>query len=230
MNREEMEQLLVAYLYDELSPEERARVEEQLAADREWAEALQEMRATSGVLRRWENADPGVRFVFTLPEGEARGVRRGRLARLRRTPAWVAVVGVAAALLLVVLNARVELEKGRMTLSFGRAPTAVELAGPGGEETSGFPIEPVLAGQYVDRDYFLRSQAELIRFVATLIREGEDRQQAELVNFLGSYAREAQVQREGDLLFVDQRLDAVEGGTQDILRRVQAGFPSSVER
>jgi hypothetical protein len=182
------------------------------------------------VLRRWEADDPGVRFVFALPQGEARGARRGRFARLRRTPAYAAAVGVAAALLLIVFSARVQMEEGRMTLSFGRAPSAVDVVGQVGEEASGLPIEPVLAGQYVDRDYFLRSQAELIRFVATLIRESEDRQQAELVNILGSYAREAQVQREGDLLFVDRRLDAVEGGTQDILRRVQAGFPSSVER
>ena len=73
MRREEMEQLLVGYLYGELSPEERARVEERLGVDREWAQTFEEMRATSGVLRRWEADDPGVRFVFTLPLGNGTG-------------------------------------------------------------------------------------------------------------------------------------------------------------
>jgi len=229
MHREEMEQLLVGYLYGELSAEERTVVEERLAADREWADALAEMRRASGLLRRWETSEPGVRFVFAQPSEGVGSGRRERFSRLRRTAIWPAAIA-AAALLLLVLNTRVQVDEGRFQLSFGRAPSPTVVAGEEEGEAPGIPLEPVFANQYVDRDMFLRSQAELIRFVATLIRESEDRQRTELVNTLGSYAREAQVQREGDLLFVDHRLDAVEGGTQDILRRVQAGFPPSLER
>lgn len=229
MRREEMEQLLVGYLYGELTPGERAAVERELDRDPAWAEVLEELRSTVGILRRWEDEDPAVHTVLAAPDGTERGVRNERPRRLRRrwAPFVPAAVGVAAALLLVVVHTEVGVEEGRFRISFGKAPREAEEI-PASESVPlelGTTVSSPRGVPFVTEEDFLRSQAELVRFVATLIRDSEERQSDMFVNAFAEYARELEEKREGDFVLMDRRLNVVEEGARDILDRVTSDFP-----
>lgn len=214
MRREEMEQLLVGYLYGELEPDERAEVERELDRNPEWAEILEELRSTTGILRQWEDEEPAVRHLLAASPAPATGGRSARPARPRRRFSALASVaaGVAAAALLIVLNTEVGVEDGRMRISFGRAPreTAEPAVGGSVPLELGTTVSAPAGGPYLSEEDFLRSQAELVRFVATLIRDSEERQADKFMNTLAEYARELQEKREGDLVTMDRRLNVVE--------------------
>ena len=222
--REEMEQLLVGYLYGELSEAERIRVEEELERDPEWAAVLDDLRSTVGVLRKWENVEPPVRNVIApAPAAPAADARRSARRPVRWRSFAPAAAGVAAALLLIGLKADMTVDNGRFQIAFGGTPEPV-LSEQAAESV---PLELEAGAPFVTEDYFLRSQAELVRFVATLIRESEDRQSEQFVNAFTGYAAQLEQDREGDLLLLDQRLGFIEDGTQDILERVNSDFPVS---
>jgi hypothetical protein len=219
MRREEMEELLVGYLYGELGAEERERVEREIDRDPQWSEVLEDLRRTDGILRRWEEEEPGLRHLVAAPREEALPRRPGRPRWRAAVPA---VVGVAAALLLVAMRAEVRVEDGRFELSFGREPAPVPSPAP--TRAAGLETE---RGPFVTEDDFLRSQAELVRFVAALMDESESRQNERFITTLAEYARAAETRREGDLVFMDRRLGVVEEGARDLLDRVGAEFPIS---
>lgn|GEM_PF-2168868 len=222
MLREEMEQLLVGLVYGELTEEEREKVEEEIARNPEWAGVLEELRRTSGVLRVWEHEEPAVRHLVSAPVPGSLP-RLARRARPLRSPALLsAAAGIAAALLLILLNAEVGIEAGRFHLSLGREPAPLVLQDAALEEPSDLGSS---GGPFVTEDDFLRSQAELIRFVAALLSESEDRQTDRFLTALAQYARDAEVRRDGDLVFMDRRLGVVEQGARDLLERVSADFP-----
>lgn len=223
MDRTEMEQLLVGYLYGELSPEERTIVEKEMAENPEWKEELESLRATSGLLRKWEDEDPGVRFVMTTVPEQRTARSLPRFLRVRGKHLWGAAAGVAAALLILSLNTSVSVDEGRVSLSFGRSPAPPLLLDPASE---GIPlqlasgIDGPVGRDYITRDDFLRSQSELIRFVAALIRDSEDRQTSQFASTLQDYARDVETMHEGEMVFMEQRMGAVEQNTRDFLQTV----------
>ena len=219
MLREEMEQLLVGLVYGELTAEERERVEAEIARNPEWAEVLEELRRTSGILRVWEDEEPAVRHLVSAP---APGSLARRARPLRRPALLSAAAGIAAALLLIALNAEVGIEAGRFHVSLGKEPAPLVPQ----DATLGEPLDlGSSGGPFVTEDDFLRSQAELIRFVAALLSESEDRQTDRFLTALSQYASDVEERRDGDLVFMDRRLGVVEQGARDLLERVSADFP-----
>jgi len=225
MGREEMEQLLIGYLYGELNAGERARVEKRLDEGGEWAALLEELRGTVGLLRRWEMEEPSVRTVVAAaPAAAAAGRRSARgVRRSLRVLAPVAA-GVAAALLVVLLNGRLDVKQGRLQLSLGRAAAPEE-------NVAGGPAVPLTFGDrggFLSEEEYLRGQAEMVRLVAAMMQESEERQDDRFVAAFAEYARDFQEQREGDLVLMDRRLGVVEKGARDLLRRVSDDNPRAL--
>lgn len=108
------EDLLSAYLDDELAASERAEVEARLAASTEWQAILDEVRATRGALRGLPAVDGPPEFWARVMAGDPVPDATGRAAsdqvidlgaerRRRRMPRWaVAAAGTAAAAVIVV--------------------------------------------------------------------------------------------------------------------------------
>jgi len=90
---------LVAYLDDELTPEERAEVERRVREEPEVARELESFRATDALLDRYPVPDRAV----DLTERVLRRARRqGRLLRLRPLVAVAASLVILAAILVVL--------------------------------------------------------------------------------------------------------------------------------
>ncbi len=217
----EWEERLAAFLYGELEPAEADRMRAHLDRCDRCRNVFHEMKGTEALLRRWEDVDSPVRHMLA-DAGESRPAassRRGRSpSAARRLRAALPLLGAAAALLLLVLHADFRKEGNRYSLSFGGGGREEGMS-PGGDPAGGSTLDegvplalPVSAKRvdYVDRDEFFRSQAELIRFVATLIRESEDRQVEHLSGLLRDYVKEVEVQRRDDLGAFGAKVDSVE--------------------
>lgn len=103
MNRPELdEDVLSAYLDDELDGETRAAVERRLAESAEWRAILDEVRGTRNALRALPPVDGSPEFWARVLAGDA-VVDLSAERRRRRVPKWgVAVAGAAAAAVIVI--------------------------------------------------------------------------------------------------------------------------------
>jgi anti-sigma factor RsiW len=99
------EDLLSAYLDDELDASTRAAVESRLAASMEWRSVLAELRETRDALRALPSVDGAPEFWARVLAGN-RVIDLDRARRARRVPAgWrAAIAGVAAAVVIVALG------------------------------------------------------------------------------------------------------------------------------
>ncbi len=230
MKCNQREELLVASLYGELSGEEEEMVRKHLASCAACREEFETLQSTTGILRQWDDVESPVqyRMAESIAETERRSSRSSRkpglLRRLRHSSAPAYIVA-AAALLLVVFNIDLSVEDGRLSVGFGDQMPDVS------QELSNAEIDPQSLGgvplgmpvgnevaRFVSRDDFVQSQGELIRFVATLIRESEDRQIENLGAIMHEYLQGVELQRETDLGMLGAKVDEVERSTQSVLQ------------
>ena len=231
----EREEKLIAYLYGELSPEENEAVARQIAADSSWADDWKTLQSTVGVLRRWEDAEPPVRHPAAVTTARSsapldRASRVSRPAVLRSKRNWSRWAGwsvAAAAILLLITQTEVSREDGALTVRFGKAAydrmpvmtstgTGTPLSAQGGVSL----VRPVGApvSSYITKEEFLQSQEELIRFLATLVRESEDRQMTRWASAFENYAKSLELQHEADLGVMSERVGEMERSAQSLIR------------
>jgi anti-sigma factor RsiW len=115
-----LDEELVAYLDDELSPSERARVERRLAEDEPYRERLRSLQATWDALDLLPKTTAGDAFAATTVEMVAaqeeevatQAIQRVETQRSRRW-LWLALTGLAAATLGFAVVYRMETKEDR---------------------------------------------------------------------------------------------------------------------
>lgn len=229
-------ELLVTYLYDEASSEERRLVEAHLA---ECESCRTEVSALGGVRESLTTWDAPVLATHFRVVSDAAPPGRGR-------PAWWQVGSLAAAAVIVlaaaagVANLEVTYgpdgfsartgwsrpEAGRATpttavaATAGQTPWRAELTalerqlrrefGTNGPRSVAVPAAtPVSLGTTRDG-----TDAELIRRVQQLIDESEIRQQRNLALRMAEVSRDFNVQRQADLVQIQQGMGRLEGRTE----------------
>ncbi|MFY9572534.1 MAG: zf-HC2 domain-containing protein [Blastocatellia bacterium] len=123
MNREKtpncnMHEALVAYLYDEATPEESKRFEAHLSDCSDCKSEIQAFERVRGVLQQWQLDDlPVVRVVADAPPGS-----RSMLAVVKElfmvTPLWAKALGAVAAAVFVLAVLGTDVSVGRGGFSF----------------------------------------------------------------------------------------------------------------
>jgi hypothetical protein len=219
---------IVAYLYDEVEGDERARVEAHLASCASCRAEVNALRAVRIELPAW--APPERDLGFTIVDRERPATRRWALL-----PAW----GLAAAAATLVLAAaaaiaNVEVTYGangfnvRTGWSRGEAsrttqPT-IDLSDSAANNEAQWRAELTSLERRL-RDEFRTGQtrlaatpstpeaAELLRRVRTLIGESETRQQRELALRIAQVLRDFDRQRQSDLVRIQYGLGRLERST-----------------
>lgn len=210
---------VVAYLYDDIHPIERASFEAHLATCSRCRAELAELGGVRARLGRWAPPEPRVPMVDR--QGSAADDRR---PWWRQVPAWAQV---AAALLFLgiaagVANLDVRYGREGLTVHTGwpTAPAAVEPA-------TGAPWRGDLAAlEQQLRTEMRATQAsgagreavgvddqEIVRRVRGLVDESERRQRRELALRLAEVLRDLNVQRTADLARIDRSLGIVQNNT-----------------
>lgn len=238
----EREEQLIAYLYGELSPEENEAVARRIAADATWAEDWKTLQSTVGVLRRWEDAEAPVRHVvagrtrdedvpLSAPASSRRPSSRASRPRRARWSRWAGWSVAAAAVLLLLTQTEVSRERDGVTVRFGRTAddrvpvmTSSGSESPFGGQQGVSLVQPVGSNvsSYLSKEEFVQSQEELIRFLATLIRDSEDRQMARWASAFEDYAQGFELQHDADLGAMNQRVGQMERSAQTLIREIGA--------
>lgn len=230
--------LLVSYIYDEISDRDRREVEAHLATCGECRDEVHGLRSTRVHLGLW--APPQPELGFRIVSGGAQTAPVQAMPRRRWAPAF----GFAAAAVLVmaaavsIANIEVHYDgSGGMTVrtGWGRAlevpqaqtpapagaPAAVQASVPGSEFAALHQrlaeIELALA-QAVDTPGVQnassrQSDTELLRQVRAIVREAEERQQRALGDRLLQVVTDFDNQRRRDLVQIQQGLGQMQGLT-----------------
>jgi hypothetical protein len=217
-------ELIVGYLYDELTPAERQRFERHLAACEPCRIEATALRETRSSLAAW--APPAPDLGFEIVQRPAPG--RRRLSAFRPSPAW----GLAAAAVLVLAAAsaiaNLEVQVGPQGLIVrtgwqrteapaapavsanntgaepGSAPDVATLSARIGQLESALAARPSLSPEPVAQTVVAPQAAELLRQVRQLIAESEKRQQGELALVVGQVHRDVEAARRSDFARLQQ--------------------------
>jgi hypothetical protein len=245
------EAMLMAYLYNDVSPEERASFEGHLAT---CARCRSELNALGGVraqLATWIPPDPRM-AVQTTSIVDLQSVTTGNAALVaapsawswRTVPAWaqaaaaILVLGAAAG----VANFDIRYDHDGLSVRTGWMKAPAASAANTSATTQDSPWRADLVALHEQLRQELRASqttnpqpvvasvshtpssadADVMRRVKTLVDESERRQQNELALRVAEAIRELNLQRQADLRRVDQSLGALQDRTGvEVLRNRQ---------
>jgi hypothetical protein len=244
-------ELLLSYLYDDISDGDRAAFESHLPACADCTRELAELGAVRAQLARWTPPEPKV----LLASAPAFAARRW----WQDVPAWAQVAAAVFVLGTVAALANLDVHYGSdgLVVRTGLIPPAsvdaVRPAGPArapvAPDTS---IQPASApeawrGELAALEQRLRSEmrgsdafgpaetgssarpvafttddSALLRRVQTLLQESERRQQRELALRIADVLRDVNAQRQADLVRIDRSIGALERNTGvEVMRQGQ---------
>jgi hypothetical protein len=226
----ESQDLIVGYLYDELTETERQTFNAHLAVCAECREEVQGLRATRSHLTLWSPPEPDFAFRIIREQPSA------KVLPMRRR--WLPALGLAAAatLVLAAASAIAQLEVRYDANGFVVRTGAARSASPLSSDTNQAGVVPASSTvdfQTLDRrlkalEVSTMSQpsaagvqtastgmtdAEILRRVREIVSEAESRQQTAVAQRLLQVVRDFDRQRQSDLAVIQQGLGAYQGLT-----------------
>jgi hypothetical protein len=238
----ESKELIVGFVYDELSADERAGFEAHLAVCAGCRIEIEELRSTRGHLALWAPPEPD--FGFRVIRGAAAPAAAAPWrARVMPAFAYAAAAVLVLAAAAAIANVEVRYDNGGMVVRTGWAPVqeASQTAAPTGSQqtnarstsqpqpdraaTADFAaleqrlreIEAILSrgpatGVQLASDSRL-SDAEILRRVRQIVAEAEARQEAAVARQMLDVVKDFDRQRRTDLALIQQGLDQYQGLT-----------------
>jgi hypothetical protein len=229
---------LVGYIYDELSTEERARLDGHLATCADCRAELDELGGVRAQLAEWTVPATELGFAVVGASERRRFALRGFAVPAGLAAAAVLVLAFAAAIANVEiryadsgLTVRTGWARGEERATAARAEAPVRdivlplaASGQGPWRVDLADLERRLKREWQStaaaapspapaRDAGELSDAELLRRVQALIEQSEHRQRRELAVRVAQLAREFDSQRQTDLVRIQQGLGQLEGST-----------------
>jgi len=238
----ESKELIVGFVYDELSADERAGFEAHLAVCAGCRIEIEELRSTRGHLALWAPPEPD--FGFRVIRGAAAPVAAPQPRRARLMPAFAyaaaAVLVLAAAA--AIANVEVRYDNDGMVVRTGWAPVqeARQTASPTESQqtnarSTSQPQPDRAAADFAALEQRLReieailsrgpatgvqlasdsrlSDAEILRRVRQIVAEAEARQEAAVARQMLDVVKDFDRQRRTDLALIQQGLDQYQGLT-----------------
>lgn len=230
-------ELLLGYLYDEISAADRKAFDAHLSTCAECRDEVTGLRGTRTSLMSWAPPEPDLGFeIVRSPKPAA-----ARAAWWRLSPAWglaaAAVLTLAVASAAANLEVKVGAEGLVVRTGWGRATEAATDQAPAGLAASASVVEKLearmkeLEGQLSSRPAALTesatavsrmSDAEIVRLVRQSISDSEQKQQGLLANQILQVNRDTETARRND---VDRMLTAyrqLQGASFETSQRVRA--------
>ena len=144
------DETLVAYLYGDIEPSQRAAFDAHIATCERCRHELADLQEVRGQLRSWTTPDVPLPIVVHAPALTV--VPRSRLRQaLRDIPAWsqlaaaLLVLGVSAGLGGAIANLEVRYERGTLTLRTGWSHSAAREGAPATNAPQAGAVAPVFA-------------------------------------------------------------------------------------
>ena len=199
MNCEQFKNLIVDYLYEELSDEDAALFQQHKKKCRACRDELKALEATSHSLRQWQDEEPKLNMVFVKEKSSFLSSTFGGLweasSRIRRIGIGFAAACAAVLFLLSLFNTQVSYKEGDFDARF----SLFQASSSSKEEST--PLTPA---------EFTELQRSQFALIDQLIKESEDRQRREMAITLTNLTRNIDQQRKTDLRLLGQGLEAVQ--------------------
>ena len=231
--------LLVGYLYDDLTPEQRLTFDAHLRGCAGCRQEVAALRATRGHLATWAPPEPDLGFQIVRHAVES----RGKVLPFRSR--WMPAFGFAAAAVLVlavasaIANLEVRYDNGGLVVRTGWAQTEAAAVQTAGTRDAAQPV--MTTANAVTADFSAVEQrlrameaalaaqpagaartadAELLRQVRAIVRDAELRQDAALNQRLLQVMQDAERQRRTDFAMLQQGSAQYQGITNARLAEI----------
>ena len=235
----ESKELIVGFVYDELTPEERRALQAHLAECGECRSELEELRATRAYLASWSPPEPDLGFRM-ISGGAVPAPALPRRMRLAPAFAFAAAAVIVLAVAAAIANIEVRYGCEGLLVRTGWAPQGQRAPLQAQADTPANPQpQPVSAfadaGDFAELDRRLRqiesamtrqpsgvqlastdsgmSDAELMRRVREIVTEAQSRQNTVVTTKLLQIVRDFEVQRQSDIAYIQQGFDQYQGMT-----------------
>jgi hypothetical protein len=238
----ESKELIVGFVYDELSADERVECEAHLAVCAGCRIEVEELRSTRGHLALWAPPEPDLGFRVIGGAAAPAAVPQPRRAHLIPAFAYAAAAVLVLAAAAAIANVEVRYGNDGLVVRTGWAPVpdAPQAVTPtGSSQTSARPTsqpQPDLAAtaDFAALEQRLReieavlsrgpaagqlasesrlSDAEILRRVRQIVAEAEARQEAAVARQMLDVVKDFDRQRRTDLALIQQGLDQYQGLT-----------------
>ena len=228
------ETALIAYLYDDINPAERAAFDAHLGSCARCRHDLDALGGVRAQLAHWSPPEPRMAIGRQWTAADAAPVA-SRRSMWREIPVWAQV---AAAMLFLgasaaIANLDVRYDQNGLVVRTGwtqapanvtTAATVVNPAGPAPWRADLATLERQLRTEFrapqlppvpmdVRAGRSTSSDAELVRRVKAMIDESERRQERELALRIAAVMQDMNVQRQADLRKIDQSLGVIQDRT-----------------
>ncbi len=209
MKCEQIRALMMDYLYDELSIEDREEFISHLDRCKECREEAGSLKATSGVLQQWGEVAHDIRVIAVKENdsffGKFKGFLSNGLFRPRRMAIGFACAISAVFLLLAFANTEISITNGNfsMRMSFFERPEQ--------------KVNTDMAGSTQLVEELVRENFQLTR---SLIEQSEARQQQELAYVLSSFKKDIDQQRYQDLNLIKYGFKDLQKNTYQQIREI----------
>ncbi len=210
MRCKDSQQLLVSWLYGELSDEERKQMEGHLSRCSHCRQAKEKIQQTKAMLEQWEVAEPSWKSVI-LPGREPRWRGWyywlfGGATTLRRAAAVAMMVAVVGLVVFSLLNLRVSYAGGDFSIGLSLVPPRSEVVRLG-------------IDQEALQQEILMVQEDTLDLVNKLMLAYYQKHQEDLATALQRLSAQWQLLRRADLEYIGDGLDLIQQRTYQDLQR-----------
>jgi len=196
MKCEDIKLLLMDFLYEEISPEDKQILKTHLNGCAQCREEFLALRETSGILQKWEEVEPNLNFIFIKEKQSLLGRLKENLSFSPRKIVYGFALGFASVILILSLvNTELTYREGHFSLKMSIFPRKAEQA-PG----STFNQEELVA----------QIQQKNMQYINQLFEQNERRQQQQLVSSFTKFSRDFENWRTTDLRLMGAGLDEIE--------------------
>ena len=211
MKCEDFKLIMIDTIYDEISPENRGKLENHLKGCKSCKEKFSALKATSNTLKKWEDVEPKVNLTFV---NESKNFFAGFIEKLRPVKILYGL-GIACASLLIILsiaNTSINYKDGDFGLEMSLFKTSPK------EQVSGKVTK-------MDLEELRRDNLNL---VSHLFEEYSRQQRVETVMLFDEFYKDVEHKRQTDLRLVSGVLQQVHYGAEQRLDRTDKALSSLI--
>jgi hypothetical protein len=208
MKCEQIQSLVMDFLYDEISEEDREIFIAHLSQCESCQKELESLKNTSHFLQQWEDIDPDFNVVMVTKKVSWLSLIKERWVQLLPKPKQIvyglAYVAVGIFLILAIANTEISYRQGEFKMSMGL------FSRPSSQEKADNLLNQEFVEQLHQENYYLMN---------SLIDQSEARQRKEMAATILRLRQDFERQRVEDLNLVGFGLDNVERNTYRQIKR-----------
>ena len=198
MRCDDYKNLMIDSLYDEISKDDRSRLDEHLKTCENCRIEFNKLKSTSKTLQKWEDIEVPVNLTFIK---ESKSIFHNLIEKIRPVKVLYGfAIGFAAMLLLLsITNTKIEIQDGNFNMDFnlfGQKKSAQADA------------------NMITKADFDKFKNENMNLVAQLIEAKSNEQKMETMLLMQRYYQELDNQRKSDLKLVSHGLEQYRTGTE----------------